>query len=88
MPHRDTHGAGKGELEWRRPNSAPLGGLLHHPIYAGAYVNGRRPTDPRRRAPGRPATGKRVAKPDAWPVCLRGRLPAYITWERYQGNLR
>jgi hypothetical protein len=62
--------------------------MLHNPIYAGAYVYGRRPTDPRRKKAGRPATGRRVAKPDEWQVCLKDRLPAYITWEQYERNLR
>jgi Recombinase len=40
-PHFGPH---KGELEWRRPDRATLNFLLHHPIYAGAYSRGRRPT--------------------------------------------
>ena len=77
LPHRLRSGPGKGDLEWHRPNRMTLSNLLHHPIYAGAYVYGRRPMDPRRQKPGRPATGKRVAKPQEWAVVLKGRLPAY-----------
>jgi DNA invertase Pin-like site-specific DNA recombinase len=38
LPHRVAAGPHKGELEWRRPNRVTLSNLLHHPIYAGAYV--------------------------------------------------
>jgi DNA invertase Pin-like site-specific DNA recombinase len=85
---RPHFGPDKGGLAWRRPNRTTLTFLLHHPIYAGAYARGRRPTDPRRKVPGRPATGRVVVPMDAWEVLIRDHLPAYITWERYESNLR
>jgi len=88
LPHRVPSGPQKGELEWRRPNRATLSNLLHNPTYAGAYVYGRRPTDPRRQQAGRPATGRVVARPQEWRVALQDRLPGYITWEEYQRNQR
>lgn len=86
MPCRLRHGPRKGELEWRRPNRLTLSGLLHNPTYAGAYTYGRRPTDPRRKKPGRPTTGRRVTKIEDWAVLLKDRLPAYISWEQYERN--
>jgi hypothetical protein len=86
LPHRIAAGPGKGELEWRRPNRATLSNLLHNPIYAGAYAYGRRPSDPRRQQPGRPGTGRTVAKPEECQVLLRDRLPAYISWEQFTRN--
>jgi hypothetical protein len=77
-----------GELDWRRPNRATLSNLLRNPIYAGAYVYGRRPTDPRRRQPGRPSTGRTVAPPQQWEVLIKDHLPAYIDWDQYERNLR
>lgn len=88
LPHRVRSGPNQGELEWRRPSRGTLSNLLHNPIYAGAYVYGRRPLDPRRQQPGRPATGKRVAKPDEWQVVLKDRRPAYITWTQFERNHR
>ena len=88
MPCRIATGPGKGDLEWRRPNRVSLSNLLHNPIYAGAYVYGRRPTDPRKKRPGRPATGRTVAKPQEWEVLLKDRLPAYISWQQYERNLK
>jgi hypothetical protein len=88
LPHRVRSGANRGELEWHRPNRTTLSNLLHNPIYAGAYVYGRRPMDPRRQQPGRPHTGKQVAKPQQWAVVLKERLPAYISWAQFERNLR
>ncbi|MDD5469111.1 MAG: recombinase family protein [Anaerolineales bacterium] len=88
LPHRVHAGPAKGELEWRCPNRATLSNLLRHPIYAGAYVYGRRPSDPRRQQPGRPGTGRTVARPDECQVLLQDRLPAYISWEQFTRNLK
>jgi hypothetical protein len=75
-------------VEWHRPNRPTLSNLLHNPMYAGAFAYGRRPVDPRRQKPGRPATGRRVARPDEWAVLLKDRFPAYISWEHYERNRR
>ncbi|MGV0952574.1 MAG: recombinase family protein, partial [Azonexus sp.] len=88
LPYRVISGAQTGQLQWRRPNRVTLSNLLHNPLYAGAYAYGRRPTDPRRRQPGRPATGRTVAAPEQWEVLLKDRLPAYISWEQYEHNQR
>ena len=84
---RPHHGANRGTLEWRRPNRVTLCNLLHHPLYAGAYSWGRRPVDPRRKIPGRPATGRTTVDPKDWQVLIRDHCPAYIPWEQYQANL-
>ncbi len=80
LPDRVRSGPRTGELDWRRPNRVTLSNLLHNPIYAGAYVYGRRPTDPRRRQPGRPSSGRTVAPPQQWEVLIKDHLPAYIGW--------
>ncbi len=88
MPRRDRFGPSKGELNWVRPNRPTLSNLLRNPIYAGAYVYGRRPTDPKKKKPGHPSSGRSVAKPGEWEVMLKDRLPAYITWEQFENNIR
>lgn len=88
LPIRVASGPDKGELRWSRPNRMTLQNVFNNPTYAGAYVYGRRPTDPRTKRPGRPATGRKVAHVGEWAVCLRDRLPAYISWEEYEQNLR
>lgn len=86
MPIRLKSGPDKGMLEWHRPSRPGLQGMLHNPIYAGAYVWGRRPVDPRRQKPGRPATGRTVEEMGQWQVFLKDQLPAYISWERFERN--
>jgi hypothetical protein len=86
IPVRVAGGPNKGQLEWRRPNRATLQNLLRHPAYAGAYRFGHRPTDPRKKQPGRPSTGKLIRRPEECLVLLRDRLPAYIAWERFEAN--
>lgn len=85
LPVRPRGGPRKGELDWRRPCLATVFQILHHPMYAGAYVFGRRPCDVRATY----AKGKKRKrwKPMAeWKVLIRNRLPAYITWEQYLRN--
>jgi DNA invertase Pin-like site-specific DNA recombinase len=86
MPVRVRGGSRKGELEWHRVNRISLHNLFSNPIYAGAYVYGRRRSDPRRHKPGRPGTGRRSSPPEEAEVFLPDHLPAYISWEQYRRN--
>jgi DNA invertase Pin-like site-specific DNA recombinase len=86
IPVRVAGGPNKGQLEWRRPNRATLQDLLRHPSYAGAYRFGHRPADPRKKQPGRPNTGELIRRPEECLAPLRDRLPAYISWERFEAN--
>jgi DNA invertase Pin-like site-specific DNA recombinase len=88
LPYRSASGPTKGDLEWRRPTRCTLTNMLRHPMYAGAYVYGRRPTDPRRKQPGRPATGKRVTPRHEWQVLRHDHYPAYMSWEQFERNQR
>lgn len=85
---RAHSGGERGELQWRRPHRVALGNMLSHPLYAGAYTWGRRPTNRRRRtASGRAVKDKLLAARDC-AVFIKDRCPAYITWERHEANLR
>jgi DNA invertase Pin-like site-specific DNA recombinase len=83
---RDHRGANKGQLVWKALNQSTLTGILHHPVYAGAYVYGRREVNPSKMIAGQPSKGRRWGKPEDWDVLMRDRLPAYITWQRWQEN--
>ena len=48
-------GPDRGRLDWRPPCRETVRHILRHPMYAGAYVYGFRPIDPRRRKPGQSA---------------------------------
>jgi DNA invertase Pin-like site-specific DNA recombinase len=85
---RPHSGSDRGELQWRRPGRVMLGNVLSHPLFAGAYTWGRRPTDRRRfAASGRSVKGKLRAAQDC-AVFIKDCCPAYITWERYEANLK
>ena len=85
MPVRARTGAKKGQLDWRRPSIPSLAQVLRHPIYAGAYVYGRRPADPKRKLS--PVKDYRPWAPmEKWKVLIKDRLPAYISWDQYLKN--
>jgi DNA invertase Pin-like site-specific DNA recombinase len=84
---RVREGPGKGQLVWRRPNRATLQNLLKHPLYAGAYVYGRRQMDRRRSQPDHPQSGRVVMARSDWHALLPDRCPAYLSWERYERNV-
>jgi DNA invertase Pin-like site-specific DNA recombinase len=86
IPVRPHCGLNRGQLEWRRPNRTTLSDLVRHPAYAGAYRFGYRQTDPRRKVPGRPSSGQVTRRPEECHVLIRDRVPAYITWDRFQAN--
>jgi DNA invertase Pin-like site-specific DNA recombinase len=88
VPFRSPTGLDKGDLKWRRPNRATLRDFFHNPIYAGAYVYGRRPVDVRKKKSGKRSTGRVTVSPNEWRVLIKDKLPAYITWEQYERNLK
>ncbi len=76
MPHRKHGDGGFGQLEWKRPNRITLGNILRHPIYAGAYVYGRRRS-----------SSRIVAKPEQWQSLIRDNHEGYITWQEYEQHV-
>lgn len=84
---RIREGPGKGNLVWRRPNRMILQMMLKHPLYAGAYVYGRRQNDARRKRPQHPQSGRVVMERDDWHVLLPDHGPAYIAWADYERNV-
>lgn len=83
---RDHRGPSKGELRWRDANQSTITGMLHHPVYAGAYVYGRRESNPAKMVPGQPSKGRRWGNMEDWDVLIRDRLPAYISWQQWEQN--
>jgi Recombinase len=100
---REGPAASRGHLVWRRPNRMTLQNLLKHPLYAGAYVYGRRQDDPRHKQADHPRSGRMVMRrtdwhaslpdrcpaslPDRCPASLPDRCPASLSWEEYERNL-
>lgn len=87
---RARTGPQKGGLVWRAPNRMTLQDTLKHPIYAGAYVFGRRQVDPRKKRAGNGnrggSSGLTVMPREAWHVLINDAFPAYISWEQYEQN--
>jgi len=75
------------ETRWQVPTTQTLRKLLVHPIYAGAYVWGRRFTriDYREGRLIKRVLGPRP--PDQCPVCIRDHHAAYVTWDRIMANV-
>ena len=76
---RENNGLQRDDLKWRPAKRSTLQHVLHHPIYAGAYVFGRLKTVPSERVPGKPTSGRRLVTRDEWEVCIPDKLPAYIS---------
>lgn len=88
LPDRVRTGPSTGEVVWRQPHRGGIVNLLTNPAYAGAYAFGRRPPEsPEVRLHQRNAR-QPSRDPDHWRVLLRGRWPAYISWETFEENQR
>jgi DNA invertase Pin-like site-specific DNA recombinase len=75
---------------WMEPVYKMFLYVLHHPIYAGAYVFGRTktvreldPNDPRRLR-----TRQRNVEQQQWPVLIHDHHPGYILWAQFEQNQR
>lgn len=86
FPTRKWFADGSSEVRWKPLGLSRLHEVVRNPIYAGAYVYGRRPekkvlVDGQIRKvcdPGR--------DPERWQVCLKDAHPGYISWERFVSN--
>ena len=83
LPRRRTSDLHKGEVSWKSPCDASIYDMIRNPAYAGAFVYGRRQTDPTRCIPGKPSTGRVYRPMDEWLHIQRDVYPAYISWEQY-----
>jgi DNA invertase Pin-like site-specific DNA recombinase len=87
LPMRSQAGISRGQMEWRSPCRETIRQILRHPMYAGAYRYGHRPTDSRRQTPGHPKSGRGSGLgAEECLVFLKDRFPAYITWDRFEAN--
>ena len=86
VPRRLRGGAVAGDIRWRRPSDDIISSILTNPAYAGAFVYGRRTSDPQRPLSGRrtPATLRRPM--EEWQCVIQDAYPAYISWTQYLAN--
>jgi hypothetical protein len=85
---RPHYGDQRGQLQWRPACRGTIRQILRNPVYAGAYVYGRFPVDPKKKLTGRVARQRWEADPERWQVLIKDRLPAYITWDQFETNCR
>ena len=86
LPRRHGNGVGPDNVRWRRPSEATISAILTNPAYAGAFVHGRRTSDPQRQSPGR-RTPVMVRRPmEEWQCLIQDAYPAYISWTQYLAN--
>jgi DNA invertase Pin-like site-specific DNA recombinase len=81
-----THQLQGRQLHWGPLRPRGVLDMLHNPVYAGAYVYGRKEV---RRAlvQGQLKRRHTTALPrQAWKVCLHEHHPAYISWEEFMAN--
>src|SRR5215468_1364667 len=83
---RRQRGGRIGDLEWRPASAARVLFILRHPIYAGAYAYGFHRAGKRNPATGQCEGGKWFLPPEEMAVLIQGRLPAYLSWDRYLAN--
>lgn len=76
------------QIEWRLPREGYVRGLLSHPLYAGAYVYGRRQVEEVLDASHRPRKQVRQRPRAKWHVLIRDHHEGYIAWEVFERNQR
>ena len=84
----NRRGNGKNTIEWQVPTLTFIGSILKNPIYAGAYVYGRKPTQivvSEGRIVKRAAT---ALPPEECRVFIRDHHEGYISWEEFEENRR
>ena len=78
-------GRGNG-IEWKPPTPQRIGRILKNPMYAGAYVFGRRQTEEFLDASIRPKKRQKEVGQDQWHALLKDHHEGYLSWEQYETN--
>lgn len=86
LPRRHAVGPFAGHLVWKPATDATIRAILHNPAYAGAFAYGRRQSEPTRRHPHRPNTGRLRQPLEQWVHLQQAVYPAFITWEQFLAN--
>jgi DNA invertase Pin-like site-specific DNA recombinase len=80
------HDSVERKMVWKLPGYASLHSMLTNPIYAGAYVYGRRETRTKI-VDGRARKSAGHRKPQSeWKVLIKDHHPSYLSWEEYERN--
>ena len=77
---------GKFQLVWKLPALTFIPSLLHNPIYAGAYVYGRRPTQKILEGGEIKKSQHAIISPEEAKVFIKDNHEPYISWSSYLRN--
>jgi excisionase family DNA binding protein len=80
------YGAQTHQFEWKPPTYQWLLNLLQKPIYAGAYVYGRKTGKVTLRDGRKRIVYARVRDPSQWTVLIRDHHDSYIPWDAFEHN--
>ena len=86
FPRRAYGGVWAGALRWGRLTHARAAGILRNPVYAGAYVYGRRRTRQVVHPDGSVHTSTTELPRDQWEVLIHDHHRGYISFEEYLAN--
>jgi len=86
FPRRAYGGVWAGQLRWGRLTHARAAGILRNPVYAGAYVYGRRRSRQVVHPDGSVHSSVTELPRDQWEVLIPGHHAGYITFEEYLAN--
>jgi excisionase family DNA binding protein len=79
-----SRGVGANTIQWIQPNPSAVLGFLVHPIYAGAYVYGRRRTVRQIDPDGTVRSRSVAVKRGDWMVMIKHHHEGLISWERFE----
>lgn len=79
-------GGGRFQLVWKLPALTFVGAVLHNPLYAGAYVYGRRPVEVVVKAGQVVKRQGRARSPEQASVFIRDHHQSYISWMAFEQN--
>ncbi|MCP4044525.1 MAG: recombinase family protein [Gammaproteobacteria bacterium] len=77
---------GRFQLVWQLPTQTFIASVLHNPIYAGAYVYGRRPTEVVMKEGQVVRRQGRTLPPEQAKVFIKDHHTGYINWLEYERN--
>ena len=83
FPRRAYGGVWAGQIRWGRLTHARAAGILTNPVYAGAYVFGRRRTRQVVHPDGSVHSSTTELPREQWQVLIHDHHEAYISWEGF-----
>jgi DNA invertase Pin-like site-specific DNA recombinase len=83
-----TLGGSGHQLRWAQPGYGYLHRMLRNPMYAGAYVFGKRQVEEVLDDSQRPVKRVRERPRKEWHVLLRDHHESYLSWEAFEKNQR